>query len=170
MTSNQIAFAKVKEDRRHNRVSESNDLIKARAAASQAGASWYSANELQRHNIATESINWYTAQSLAGLQSAQAGKLESETGELVRHNLASEDLTQQQVDISEYDAETRRRAQKSGSFKDYTTGGSAVANAFANLWQTPSTITRNKTQAWSNVAGALGDAVKGGLGIMSIIK
>ena len=50
------------------------------------------AAETARHNVATEGINWYSAQNLANLQFAQANKTTSEVGETTRHNLAAEGI------------------------------------------------------------------------------
>lgn len=115
MTHNQIDFARLKEERRHNvigeqetgrhnRASEAIGSTSASAAVSQASASHRMASETARHNVATEYINWYTAGNLAMLQGAQAynqtqmgDKASSEVGvqagqldETYRHNVTTE--------------------------------------------------------------------------------
>lgn len=115
MTHNQIDFARLKEERRHNvagegetgrhnRASEAIGATSASAAVSQASAAHRMASETARHNIETENINWYSAQNLAYLQGAQAYnqynmgmKAGSEVGvqagqlsESERHNRATE--------------------------------------------------------------------------------
>lgn len=152
MTRNQIDFAKFKEEQRHNRASESIGATTAGAAVSQAAASHRMASESQRHNIATEGINWYTAENLGILQKAQAvnqlatgAKNLSEVGvqagmldETVRHDYVTEDIGQQQADTAAKNADTARIEAITGGVKDITgaikdVAGSvgAVAGLFA---------------------------------------
>lgn len=126
MTHNQIDFARLKEERRHNVTGEGETArhnvaqeaigrTSAGASVMQAQASQATARELARHNVATEGINWYTAQNLAMLQGAQAenqtqqaAKTESEVGvqagvlyETRRHNATVEHETQRHNIASE---------------------------------------------------------------------
>lgn len=117
MTSNQIEFAKHKENQRHNRFVEGETK---RHNVQEEGIGWGNLGELGRHNRATESINWYSAANLAMYQAktgdaaliqaesarsqaqtaainAQTRKQELEnqrnvTEETVRHNQATEDI------------------------------------------------------------------------------
>ena len=174
MTSNQIAFAKHKEEQRHNLAmegenkrhnvaSEGVEGIKAQAASSQAGSSWFTAKELGRHNQAQEQINWYSAANLAQLQGAQTEKTSSEVGvqkgnlsESRRHNLATERVQggtlsesqrhnvemesqgRSELGIKQQQADTARKAQKAESFKDYVQGfkfGVDSANGVMSLFK-----------------------------------
>lgn len=58
MTQNQIAFAKLKEEQRHNQVLE--------------GQGYESLAESRRHNTANENIGWYTGASTVALNEARA--------------------------------------------------------------------------------------------------
>lgn len=126
MTHNQIDYARLKEERRHNvigeqetgrhnRASEAIGSTSASAAVSQAAASHRIASETARHNVATENINWYTAENLAMLQGAQAynqtqmgdkaasevGVQAGQLGETQRHNVTTEHETQRHNITSE---------------------------------------------------------------------
>lgn len=68
MTTNQIAYAKLKEDTRHNLVGEDIErgkaqsaAVTAQAAASQATTAARRATEEARHNLEGERVNWFTA-------------------------------------------------------------------------------------------------------------
>lgn len=117
MTSNQIEFAKHKENQRHNRFVEGETK---RHNVQEEGIGWGNLGELGRHNRATESINWYSAANLAMYQAkagdaaliqaesarsqAQTAAVNAETRkqelenqrnvteETVRHNQATEDI------------------------------------------------------------------------------
>lgn len=69
MTSNQIEFAKHRENQRHNRFVEGETR---RHNTQEEGIGWGNLGELGRHNRVTESINWYSAANLAIYQ-AKAG-------------------------------------------------------------------------------------------------
>lgn len=126
MTHNQIDFARLREERRHNvigeqetgrhnRASEVIGRTSASAAVSQAAASHRMASETARHNVTTENINWYTAENLAMLQGAQAynqtqmgdkaasevGVQAGQLGEAQRHNVTTEHETQRHNITSE---------------------------------------------------------------------
>lgn len=126
MTHNQIDFARLKEERRHNvvgeqetgrhnKASEAIGATSASAAVSQAAASHRMASETARHNVVTEGINWYSAENLAMLQGAQAynqgqmgdkaksevGVRAGELGETQRHNVTTEHETQRHNIVSE---------------------------------------------------------------------
>lgn len=78
MTQNQINYARIVEDRRHNLATERQSAIELaetqRHNVYSEGVSNRSLTEQGRHNLATESLSWYGAQETA------------------RHNLRSEDL------------------------------------------------------------------------------
>lgn len=115
MTSNQIEFAKHRENQRHNRLTETESK---RHNVQEEGIGWGNLGELSRHNRETESINWFSAANLATYQNTmgkaaleQAGAARSQaqtaavsaqtrkeelknakdmTSESVRHNQATE--------------------------------------------------------------------------------
>lgn len=74
MTSNQIAYAKHREEARHNRVQERHEHRQTDALASQAETARMRAVEEGRHNLEQERTNWWSAQ------------------EQGRHNLRTEDI------------------------------------------------------------------------------
>lgn len=65
MTTNQINFAKLKEEQRHNEVIE--------------GQGYSSIAESRRHNQAQESIGWYTGASTVALNQARARYEDTQT-------------------------------------------------------------------------------------------
>lgn len=101
MTNNQIQFAKLQEDRRHNLISEGETARHNRRSEDvgyyTGGAAYAGVAENRRHNQEQESINWYTAENLGNLQAAQTSKTTSEVGveagklgESTRHNKQTE--------------------------------------------------------------------------------
>lgn len=98
MTSNQINYAKHKEEVRHNKEMESqgrsviqetgrHNLASEDIGYSNVGLGYSNLAESSRHNRAQESINWFTAQNLAYLQGQQSeyysslsNKVSSEVG------------------------------------------------------------------------------------------
>lgn len=101
MTANQIAYNRHLEDKRNHLVLEQHSAMQAEAAKSQADTAAKRAEEEGRHNKATETINWWSAQevqrhNLAG-ESLEQGKL-TETS---RHNRASEQLAQKQFESTD---------------------------------------------------------------------
>lgn len=118
MTSNQIEFAKHKENVRHNRFTETESK---RHNVQEEGIGWGNLGELSRHNRETESINWFSAANLATYQNTmgqaaleQAGSARSQaqtasvnaqtrkqelknaeniTSENVRHNQTTEGIS-----------------------------------------------------------------------------
>lgn len=103
MTNNQIQFAKLQEDKRHNLISEIETARHNRRSEDvgyyTGGAAYAGVAENRRHNQEQESINWYTAENLGNLQVAQAAKTSSEVGveagklgESNRHNKKTEYL------------------------------------------------------------------------------
>lgn len=160
MTNNQIQFAKLQEDRRHNLVSEGetgrHNVASEAVGRSQAGASWASVAEARRHNTAQEGINWYTAESIGRLQGAQTGyygsldqKTSSEIGlgtarldEDTRHNLRTEEEALrhnvQTEGIGWMDARTRQDAAQAQAFKDYTQGAKNITGGIADVLKTVS--------------------------------
>lgn len=126
MTANQINYAKLQEDRRHNAAQErlsryGTDMSTAASrygAELSAGASRYATQqqvaELQRHNMEQEGINRYHVegqvsalgkQAEAALQQATTGAKRAETaeGELaegIRHNVQSEEISKVNTALS----------------------------------------------------------------------
>lgn len=82
MTANQINLAKLREERRHNRVSERHEhqdvlsrSITAQAADRNATTNWWSAQEQGRHNLETERVSSFSANALADYQNVQGQAL-----------------------------------------------------------------------------------------------
>lgn len=89
MTANQIALAKVREEGRHNRVSERHEHIDVRSRqrtalanslnaetnARNATTNWWAAQESARHNLATERVSEYSAKALRDYQLSQSEAL-----------------------------------------------------------------------------------------------
>lgn len=105
MTTNQIAYNKHLEEKRHNLVTESHEAqdvisrqITAQAASSQAATAANRLTEDQRANREKERVNWFNAQETA------------------RHNLRLEDLSQYSTDKST--AETRYRTDTEARLKE----------------------------------------------------
>lgn len=124
MTSNQIEFAKHRENQRHNRFTETESR---RHNVQEEGIGWGNLNELSRHNRETESINWFSAANLATYQDRtgraaleQAGAARSQaqtaainaqtrkeelknskdvTSESIRHNQTTEAIAAESNDI-----------------------------------------------------------------------
>lgn len=78
MTANQIAYARHREDARHNRMTEragfaqaKASMLQAQAAGTQAAAAKLRQSEELRHNQQTEAINWFVSEQTAQLQQAQ---------------------------------------------------------------------------------------------------
>lgn len=71
MTANQIAYAKLREDSRHNRESEKAGHLTAQASWSQARTAASRAAEEGRHNLETERVNWWNVQEGARHNRAQ---------------------------------------------------------------------------------------------------
>lgn len=146
MTNNQIQYAKLQEDRRHNIVSEAETARHNKRSEDvgfyTGGAAYAGVAESTRHNQEQERINWYTAENLGALQGAQTAKTTSEIGvesgkleETERHNLATEQKDLQSLE------ETRRHNQQTESQKDeeitiskWNTGINAVDTA-GEVWR-----------------------------------
>ena len=133
MTNNQINYARLNEDRRHNVVTEVESARHNRRQEDvgyyTGGAAYAGVAESKRHNLEQEQINWYTAENLGILQGAQASKAQSEVGvesakldetnrhnkrtehqamvsqdELNRHNRITEQQTDRNLDIQAWNA------------------------------------------------------------------
>lgn len=110
MTANQINYARLQEDRRHNRVGEvetqrhnvADENVRGRGVAAQmaqVGLGYSQLGEATRHNRASELVNWYDAtgrvvSSIGQASAAQqnAATRRDELQETQRHNKASEVL------------------------------------------------------------------------------
>lgn len=114
LTTQQVAYAKVLEERRHNREAErltgqANQINQQQADTASRGqveqgrhnveterTNWWSAQETQRHNVQQEMLNAFQAQSTARLQSAQAEGVLRQAG-----------VAERQATVSERNAELR---------------------------------------------------------------
>lgn len=117
MTANQINYAKLVEDRRHNRLTEGeayrHNVESERTNKYAAGAGYYSAGVNAAHFARQDEISWYTAKKQGDVYDKQsdyystmAEKLGSEVGveagkldETQRHNEATEGI--QSTDVGE---------------------------------------------------------------------
>ena len=151
MTSNQINYAKLQEDKRHNIVSEKESARHNRRSEDvgyyTGGAAYAGVAENKRHNLEQESINWYTAENLGGLQQAQTAKTTSEVGveqgkldetgrhnkstesqalrtqdEVNRHNRIMEQQNDRDLDIKTWNAGVNTVGVLADSWKDVTQG------------------------------------------------
>lgn len=166
MTSNQIEFAKHRENQRHNRFTETESK---RHNVQEEGIGWGNLGELSRHNRETESINWFSAANLATYQNVmgkaaleQAGAARSQaqtaavnaqtrkrelenardnTSENVRHNQATEAIG----------AESNR-VQADKVKKDYQLGmWHSINETYGNILETVDTANKVfKTGSKSN--------------------
>lgn len=125
MTKNQIDYQNVKETQRHNRVVESQTGLTLDEAKrhNQAVESYNLSglSETQRHNREGEMINWYTAQNLANLQSAQADLARSDIGVRARANeiaAYANEIRQQEANTNE----RRTQAEVLGLLTSSSTG------------------------------------------------
>lgn len=157
MTRNQIAFYTAKEQQRTNKAQEAETK---RHNVTSEGIASGQLTESARHNKATEAVNWYTAQNLAGLQAAQAAsayaaaeKSSSEVG--VQALLASE---QQRHDVATEQEATRHNQ----ATEEYT----------AERYQRQSEIEESRTSAqnFSNVSKGVRDIVASAAGVFALIK
>lgn len=157
MTSNQIEFAKHKENQRHNRFTETESK---RHNVQEEGIGWGNLGELSRHNRETESINWFSAANLAtyqdrtgraALEQAGAARSQAETaainaqtrkGELknakditsesIRHNQATESI-----------GETTNEIQADKVKKDFQLGTwHSINETYGNILETVDTANK----------------------------
>lgn len=122
MTHNQIDFAKLVEDKRHNRVGEietkRHNMVTEGTGASQVGAMWYNAYEGTRHNTATEGLqNMYWGQ-LGSAATQNAATNAAAVEETARHNVETE-------------AEAQRHNKKSELIETFK-AGSQLASSIAS--------------------------------------
>lgn len=127
MTANQINLAKVREEARHNRVSERHEhedvasrrlsanasYLTAQAQDRNATTNWWAAKEQGRHNLETERVSAYSADALASFQLKQGEALlrqaavaEREADTRVREALVKE----RQASVAERDLANRYRS------------------------------------------------------------
>ena len=118
MTANQINYSRVVEDQRHNRVSEGQRDVELRLQRRSIRATERdvrnkerSTDEAIRHNVEQERINWFD-------------QLEAQ-----RHNYTSEGHKERELSISQFDSDTRRRAQEEQSVYWQTMGQAALKDA-----------------------------------------
>lgn len=121
MTANQINYAKLKEEVRHNRVSERHEHqdVRTRRLGAQTAAysatesarhnreteqiNWWNAREATRHNQEVESTNWFNAQESRRhnqeVEQTNWFNVRTTTAESQRHNAAMEQLEGKKLDI-----------------------------------------------------------------------
>lgn len=106
MTANQISYAKLQEDRRHNVTSEQET---ERSNKANVGLGYANLVEQSRHNVQTEGIGWYNADNQAQANVLRGEELQfgidkfsqsitqqkREFDEARRHNVESEQLESQ---------------------------------------------------------------------------
>lgn len=110
MTANQLRYAELLESRRHNKTTESQGWSGLRETSrhnvATEGIQSAQVAEMRRHNVETEGINWYSAEALANLQTAQEAKVTSEVGvqrdtldETIAQNDASNALRRGEINV-----------------------------------------------------------------------
>lgn len=107
MTANQIAYAKLREDSRHNRESEKAGHLSARAAWSQARTAGARASEEGRHNLETERVNWWTAQEGARHNRQQESISSFSAQSQARYNSAQAQSLMRNALVNERNADMR---------------------------------------------------------------
>lgn len=159
MTNNQINYARLNEDRRHNVVTE---VEAARHNRRQEDVGYYTGGaayagiaENKRHNLEQEQINWYTAENLGNLQGAQTAKTQSEVGvesakqtETARHN----QRTEHQAMVSQDELNRHNRITEQQTDRDL---GIQTWNAGVNTVDKVGEVTRDVSTALKNF-GSLG--------------
>lgn len=138
--------------------------------------------ERRRSNRANEALGW------GNISLGQAQLAETRRANMARENLTGTqianqyyfdslanaqrrrelDIRQQQTDINAYDAESRRMSAQATvdrvfaqNFRDYATGGTAIANTIFSGFETPSRI-------FKNTASGMNDLVRSAKGAISI--
>lgn len=169
MTNNQINYARLNEDRRHNSVTEVETARHNRRQEDvgfyTGGAAYAGVAENARHNREQESINWYTAENLGNLQSAQATKTQSEVGvesakqsESARHNEATERQAMHgQDETNRHNRITEQQTDRSLGIQTW--------NAVVNTVDKAGEVAKDVSTALKNF-GALGGAA----GVMGLFK
>lgn len=154
MTNNQINYARLNEDRRHNSVTEVETARHNRRQEDvgyyTGGAAYAGVAENRRHNMEQESINWYTAQNLGGLQSAQEQKTLSEVGvesskqaETERHNKRTESQAMHtQDEVNRHNRITEQQTDRNLGIQTWNAGVNTVDKA-GEVWRDVSTGLKN---------------------------
>lgn len=163
MTANQINYARLNEDRRHNSVTEVEAARHNRrsedASFYTGGAAYAGVAESRRHNVEQEAINWYTAQNLGNLQQAQASKATSEVGveeqkanESQRHNEATErQAMHAQDETNRHNRITEQQKDRSLGIDTWNAGVNTVDKA-GEVWRDVSTGLKN----FESIGGVVG--------------
>lgn len=167
MTTNQVAYAKVKEDTRHNTETEQIERSKAASQASQADSAarqarvaelaqeeaarhnregervnWFSAlsgwEESVRHNKETESVNWFNAQTTRDTQTRQAAVSER----LAHVQEGQLGVAQEQLKLNARDTASREK-QASAS---QTQAAASMIQASASRDQATASLLNAQTQ------------------------
>lgn len=123
MTQNQIAFARLREDIRHNQATEGYTSLELSEGARHNVATegenyrhnvageqinWYNAGETNRHNTQTEGLNWYLAPSQADSYESQA-----------RYNDTRSDVARGELDLKSAELELRNKIADMDWYKVY---------------------------------------------------
>lgn len=157
MTTNQLRWAELVENKRHNLASEA--------------ISTSTLNETTRHNTEWERQNWYSAQAQAAYQRTQgqaslqqagaawqnAVTRQGELQENVRHNQVYEDIQQLQADTGWRNALTNA-GKLTLEQNQWNSAGLAEAWSRADWYSTQSRLAPVNTGI--NAIGALGGAIK----------
>lgn len=174
MTSNQIAYLKLNEDRQHNRASEATEARKAGAAERQASASegqvrvgFGNLSEAIRHNQSQENLGWYDAQGrvTASLQQAQAALSQAETAS------QRKDIAQQEANIKAIQAQIDKRvaeenARHNAAMEQIQASGVDVKSRsldeqiLHNRNMEEIQRQENEARRGSTAVGAIGDAIR----------
>lgn len=169
MTNNQINYARLNEDRRHNSVTEVETARHNRRQEDvgfyTGGAAYAGVAENRRHNLEQENINWYTAQNLGDLQFAQGQKTLSEVGvesakqqESARHNQRTETQTMKSQDeVNRHNRITEQQTDRSLGIQTW--------NAVVNTVDKAGEVARDVSAALKNV-----DGIGGLTGIKGLFK
>lgn len=147
MTANQISYARLNEDKRHNQVMEAQGWVQAAASTTHATAAMSSAAaqhaqvaEAARHNRVYEHNQWE--------QIWQAGYLGERQVEVEERRLME---LQRQTDTGKYDAQTRRiDVESSGQYRTEQTRVKNDQNAI-----TDAHYKQQDAQGWVNAASGL---------------
>nr|AVX53317.1 putative ORF1 [Marmot picobirnavirus] len=136
MTQNQISYARLQEDRRHNIQTEKAGHVTAQAAKSQAESAAKRQTEDARHNVTTEGINWWANRE------TQRHNLAGES-ELQRHNIAGEGALNRQLSEGE---RHNKAVEETNAFTATAQARVGAANAEAALRQAAASERRAGSQ------------------------
>lgn len=132
MTNNQIQYANLLEQRRHNTASETTEARKAGAQESQARTAAYSAAEQGRHNLQQESVNWFNAQTEQQYKLSSVDVSKAQQKETARANRAKERENVRSAKVQESETERHNRASE---LAQYINAGAQVVRGLTSAGQ-----------------------------------